>query len=298
MRLSAGLVAGLLAGCAGLAADPSLARADPAEFADWSCSRIRDETDAVHYRAASLNWQVDRRAGRHIVELGLGLRVFWPALQALLPEGPDGRALTRMEGRSDALQVAGRQQGCPAADEDAANERLAGLPVRPGERLVYEEQRGVRGPLVELALDVVALRRNEIEFLRESGGARSVWRQDMAGNVTEGPDGALVWPALLRQPLALGDVVAGDLLVNGEPDRRARVRGQVVAVGPLRVAGRAFDAAVIELFGDVPLGQSSTRLDGSLVIERAAGLLLRLDLQSAQPDFSLQRRLVRVQPPH
>jgi hypothetical protein len=62
------------------------------------------------------------------------------------------------------------------------------------------------------------------------------------------------------------------------------------------VAGRRFDVAVIELFGDAQRGDLSTRLDGVVVIDRASGMLLRLDLRSAQPDFSLQRRLVRVDP--
>ena len=77
----------------------------------------------------------------------------------------------------------------------------------------------------------------------------------------------LVWQRLLRQPLALGDVVADELHIVGESGLRARVRGQVVALGPLRIAGRPLDAAVIELFGDVPQGETSTGLDGSLVVD-------------------------------
>ena len=76
---------------------------------------------------------------------------------------------------------------------------------------------------------------------------------------------------------------------------RARVRGQVVAVGPQSIAGRAFDVAVIELYGDAPQGEGSTRLDGALVVDRGSGLVLRLDLRSAQPLYQLQRRLVRVE---
>jgi hypothetical protein len=91
-------------------------------------------------------------------------------------------------------------------------------------------------------------------------------------------------------------VLAGDILVAGDPLLRARVRGQVIAVGPQFVGNRRFDAAVIELFGDVQRGEASTRLDGSMVIDRASGVLLRLDLKSSQPGFTLQRRLARVEP--
>jgi hypothetical protein len=82
-----------------------------------------------------------------------------------------------------------------------------------------------------------------------------------------------------------------------EPFARARVRGQVVAVGPQTVAGRRFDVAVVELFGDAQRNDISTRLDGVLVVDRRSGVLLRLDLRSAQPGFDLQRRLARIEPP-
>jgi hypothetical protein len=74
------------------------------------------------------------------------------------------------------------------------------------------------------------------------------------------------------------------------------VRGQVVAVGPQTLAGRHFDVAVIDLFGDALRGDSSTRLDGAIVVGRASGVLLRLDLRSAMPAFNLQRRLSSVEP--
>ena len=101
--------------------------------------------------------------------------------------------------------------------------------------------------------------------------------------------------ALLRSELDLGSVMAGEISVSGDPDARARMRGQVVAVGAQTVAGRRFDAAVIELFGDAQRGDVSTRVEGVIVVDRASGVLLRLDLRSAQAPFSLLRRLVRVE---
>jgi hypothetical protein len=122
-----------------------------------------------------------------------------------------------------------------------------------------------------------------------------VWLQDRAGNVTRAPAGALRWPHLLRAELSLGAVTAGDIEVVGDPWARARLRGQVVAVGTQRVAGRRFDAAVVELFGDAPGADASTRVDGAIVVDRHSGVLLRLDLRSAHGSFSLQRRLIRVE---
>jgi len=125
--------------------------------------------------------------------------------------------------------------------------------------------------------------------------APRVWLQDGVGNIIAAPDGALQWPRLLRGDLVLGSVTAGDITVSGDPDLRARMRGQVVAVGVQSVAGRRFDAAVVELFGDAQRGDVSTRVEGVIVIDRKSGVLLRLDLRSAQPAFSLLRRLVRVE---
>jgi hypothetical protein len=89
--------------------------------------------------------------------------------------------------------------------------------------------------------------------------------------------------------------VAGEMGVTGDALQHARMRGQVVAIGPQTVAGRRFDAAVIELFGDASMGNDTTRVEGAIVVDRASGVLLRLDLRCAVSAFNLQRRLVRIE---
>jgi hypothetical protein len=301
-----------LAGCATRSGDVLPAVANPAEFSTWDCDHIADEIDRVQQRAADRAYAVDERAANNIIALGVGLTIFWPALVAMRTNGPDAEALAQLKGRYEALRRAAAVQTCspPGAELPAA--RAAEWPLAVGEALVYEERRGPRGPAAEWALRLTALRRGEAEYRSEllpdlppAASAASpassppvapggLWKQDLVGNVTASPDGALQWPRLLRGEQALGGVMAGDILVSGDPMARARVRGQVVAVGPQTVAGRRFDVAVIELFGDAQRGDVSTRLDGVIVIDRASGVLLRLDLRSAQPEFSLQRRLVRV----
>ena len=284
------------AGCATRSAHIAPAPVDPAAFKDWSCARIHDETDFVQQRAAEVAWTVDERAGQHYVALGLGLSVFWPALLAMRPDGAESEALARLKGRYEALQLAAQQRGCPPPPTSLPPDRAALMPVLPGERLVYEDrQGGARDPLRDRVLGIVALRRDEIEFQLGGGGLSGTWRQDLAGNVTEAPAGALIWQRLLKRDLSLGQVVAGELRVVGQPMLRARVRGQVVAVGPQKIAGRPFDAVVIELFGEASQGDSSTRLDGAIVVDQHSGVLLRLDLRSSQPPFAMQRRLVRVE---
>ncbi len=292
--LGAAFCALLLAGCATRSADVRPLPTSPAEFALWDCARIDDELDAVQQRAADLAYDVDQRVGNNIVALGVGVAVFWPALLALRPDGLEARDLARLKGRYEALRTAARTRGCPPPAADLPAERAATLPVAVGERLVYEDRVGKRQAVSTTTLQVLALRRDEIEFrLRQADGGQP-WRQDRAGNVTRAPDGNFAWPRLLRHEPTLGQVLSGDILVVGDPLARARVRGQVVAIGPQWLDGRRFEAVVIELFGDAQRGDDSRRLDGALVVDRHSGTLLRLDLDSAMPGFQLQRRLLRV----
>ena len=296
----AGLAALALAGCATRAADVAAVPTSPAEFMAWDCDRMDDELDAVQQRAADVAYSVDERAGNNIVALGLGVTVFWPALLAMRPAGLEAADLARLKGRYEALRVASRGKACPPPADALAAARAASLPLLPGERLVYEDRSPVRTPPVEWAMSLTALRRGELEYWIEpstDGGPSGLWRQDLAGNITAAPLGALQWPHLLRGEMVLGAVTGGDVIVAGHPEARARMRGQVVAVGPQTVAGRVFDAAVIELFGDAQRGDATTRVDGVIVVDRVNGVLLRLDLRSAQPAFALQRRLLRVEAP-
>lgn len=286
---------GLVAGCATRSANVQPLHVDPADFRPWTCARLQDEMDQVQQRAVELSWIVDERAGQHVVALGVGLMVFWPALLAMRPDGAESEALAALKGRFEALREAARRNGCPPPPAEMAPDRVAAMPVLPGEQMVYEERATVRDPLRTVSMVMTTLRRDEIEFVTDAVGVTTRWRQDLAGNVLEAPPGVIVWQRLLRPGMALGDVLAGHLQISGDGQSRARVRGQVVAVGPQTIGGRAFDAAVIELYGDAPQGESVTRLDGAMVIDRGSGLMLRLDLRSAQPLFQLQRRLVRVE---
>ena len=289
--------AALLAGCVTRSHDVAPQPANPADFAAWACDRMYDESDRVQQRAAEVAYAVDERSGNNIIALGLGLTVFWPALIAMRPQGVEAEELAQLKGRYEALQSAAQGKRCQPPGLSLPAARAAELPVALGDRLVYEERAGVKGALRETGLRLTALRRTELEFTVEPSATGGVWTQDFAGNVTSGPAGALQWPHLLRQGLELGQVLGGIMLFPYEPGAQARVRAQVVAVGPQAVAGRQFDVAVIELFGDAQRDDRSTRLDGVLVVDRRSGVLLRLDLRSAQPGFEFQRRLARIEPP-
>ena len=289
-----------LLGCASRSVEIAPLPANPAQFLGWSCERIDEEAELTLRRAADVAWAVDERAGNNIVALGIGVTVFWPALLALRPQGPEAEELARFKGRYEALREAAARRSCAAPGAEMPAARAAALAVAAGERLVYELRTDTRRAAIEQVWVLAALRRDELEYAVPRGAPPGpALRHDHAGNVNEAQAGMLMWPNLLRSELVLGQVMAGEIQLVGDPLARARVRAQVVALGPQEVGGRRFDAAVMELFGDVLQGEGSgagsTRLDGVLVIDRASGVLLRLDLRSAQPPFRGTRRLVRVE---
>ena len=283
-----------LAGCATRARDVFPVAADPGEFTTWTCARVQDEIDSVQQRAADTAYAVDERAGNNLVALGVGVAIFWPALLAMRPAGLEAEELARLKGRYEALRNTERQRACPPVATTLSADKAALLPIAVDEWLVYEERAVPRGALSERRLRVAALRRDEIAYASAVDAAPS-WRQDLAGNLWSSPQGQLLWHRLLKPDLVLGQVLDGEFQLEGDPLTRARVRGQVVAVGQQTVAGRSFDAAVVELFGDALRADGSARLDGVIVVDRRSGVLLRLDLNSSMAPFSLQRRLARVE---
>jgi hypothetical protein len=289
--------AALLAGCASRSMDVKPWPTSAADFAAWPCEAIDDEAERVQQRAAEVAYAVDALHGNNVIVFTLGTTVFWPALLAMRPDGRDAEELARLKGRYEALSQASAQQRCPPAGELLPARRAAALPVAVGERLVYEE-RAAASRTLQVTLRVTALKRGELDFLLEQPGQRGAlaWRQDAAGNTDAARgEGLLTWSRLLRRDLALGDVLAGEMHSADAEEAVARVRGQVIAVGPTQVSGRNFDAATIELFGDAPSGLNRTRLDGVMVVDRASGVLLRLELRSSNPEYAVRRRLLRIE---
>jgi hypothetical protein len=293
------LAASLLSACASRSID---VRPDPVadlDLAAWPCDSLDDETERVQQRASDVAYAVDVHRGNNIIAFSVGTMVFWPALLAMRPDGPEATELAQLKGRYDALQRAARQQGCPPMADELPAARATRLPLRLGDRLVYDERSGHSGPSQELGLRLRALKRGELDFTLERGDRQPdvPWRQDAAGNLLSPlPQPLLAWSRLLRHDMALGDVLTGELTGPDADSRSGRLRGQVIALGPLLESGRKFDAATIELFGDVPNGNASSRVEGVMVVDRLSGVLLRLELRSINPDYALRRRLVRIEP--
>lgn len=303
--LAAGLIAAGLGGCATRSADVAAERLSPTEFRGWSCARLMDEADRTQWLAADKAYAVDARAGNNVLALGLGVTVFWPALLAMRPDGEEARQLAALKGRFEALQAAAQDAGCGAARQDVAPDRMAALPIAIGDRLVYERRADPRAAAQRVAWRVEALRRDGLELSATLNGQAlpGRWRQDWQGNlVADGqPAPAVFWRRLLRPELSLGQVVSGELLGPGDVVPAGRLRGQVVAIGPQLLDGRRFDVAVLELYGDVPValpGGAATvpgRLDGVMAVDRLSGVLLRLELRSANPEFVVWQRLSAIE---
>ncbi len=290
----------LLAGCATRSVNVKPALADAAQFSAWPCDTMHDELDRVQQRAADVAYAVDARVGNNVIALSLGVTVFWPALLAMRSDGPEADELAQLKGRDDALRGALGSKGCSPLLDTLAPERAAALPLALGERLVYEERAGTRGPSRELGLKLSALRRGQLEFGLDLEGRplAARWQQDLSGNLVAAPGEVplVYWTRLLKRELALGDLLGGGLHLGGDGGGSGRLRGQVIAIGVKTGLGRPFDAAVVELFGEVPHGELSTRVDGVMVVDRKSGVLLRLELRSANPEFALRRTLLRIEP--
>jgi hypothetical protein len=304
--LIAAVAAAGLAGCASRSGDVTPKPTDPSTYASWDCEHLFDEIEAVQLRAADVAYAVDSRVGSNMIALGIGVTVFWPALLAMRPDGPESEQLAELKGRYEAMRSASARRPCGEPSDTMAAHRRAALPVVLGDRLVYEERAGAGTVPHLLGMQVTALRRDRIEFKVDLDGQAypSPWQQDLAGNpLLEGRAPLIGWRRLLKSDLVLGQVLSGELAAADEAVASARVRGQVVATGPQTVAGRNFDVAVIELFGEAPTtrggqeeaAQASTRLDGVMAVDRRSGLLLRLEMRSTNTDYALRRRLLRVE---
>lgn len=292
----------VLAGCA--TAPGGVAAGDqPGQFLHWRCEALHDEADRVQRRAVAVAYAGDLAGRRGAIAAGQSVELYWPALRALHAEGADATELARLERRHAALRGAVDQLGCaPPAVVDGALLRPM-LPLAPGDRLVYEERGSARRAATELALTLDTVRRGRFEFSATLGGQPlpGDWLQDGAGNLLASPaaaaaPGLLYWSRLLAAAPALGAVVAGEL--RHTAGGRARVRGQVIALGVHTAHGRAFDYAALELFGEVLGAAPGARVEGVLVVDRGSGVLLRLDLRSSDPAFDLRRTLMRVETGH
>ena len=105
-------LASLVGGCATPSADIVPKPGNPAAYASWDCERIFGESDLVRHQAVDVAYAVDSRVGSNLVALGLGVTMFWPALLAMRPDGPEAVELADLKGRDAALRTAAALRPC------------------------------------------------------------------------------------------------------------------------------------------------------------------------------------------
>lgn len=277
---------------------PQTGLAEPAfsANADRTCAQLADELAHAEDQVQALEATARQRVGNNAIALGLSAAMFWPALLMLRFDGSDERALQQLRSDIEALQMHGRAQRCGDLSLLPAHEQAA-FPLQPGDVLVYAERTASTSSTAEFQwrLDTLTRRRVGFTVLDSAGSSPGEWIQDRAGNVVVPLAGAATayWRNLLLRPLQPGLTVSGEIMGLG--GATVSVRGIVVGVSVKTPFARAFDAAVLELTGEVAPSSPPTSVSGVMVVDQGSGLLLRLELRSSDPAFDFERKLLRIQ---
>ena len=233
-----------------------------------------------------------QRVGNNAIAAGTAI-IFLPALLALRVDPNHERELQAAQTQVDSLLRDADAQGCGDVQRLPAAE-LAVLPIRVGDVFVYSERVGQALPRT-LRLRVVRLERRQFVFEWASDAGSGSWVQDRVGNVRAMSEGPLVyWRNLLSMQPNPSQRLSGD--VSNVNNATARVQSQLVAEHVKTPFGNRFDPVVMELRGEIEPGSPPPPVEGVMVVDRRSGLLLRLELRSADPQFDLERRLVHVEP--
>lgn len=272
-----------------------------------SCTELDGATDAVSQQAAELAQAVDSRRGGNFIALGVGVMMFWPALAAIRSNEPEAAELALLKGEYEALRQASHHKDCPAPGvqllpplPDDGVQR--GTP-RVGDRYVYEDFDPISGASLGLSEQRVrSLRGARIEFSGAAPDAGS-WTTDVAGNWRGGAAPGLRLLDFLRPDPVPGQRLSGQMAAADALAGLGNIQGRVTALHTHTVQGRRFEAARIELDGQV-LSQSSQteslagsleRVDGWLLVERRTGQVLQAELHSRNPAFAWRRNLLRFE---
>lgn len=111
-KLSFGVAAILLAGCATKSTDIAPSYVSPMQYQSFSCQQLTLEAQRVSTRVAQVSGQQDEKAKDDAGKMAVGLVLFWPAL--IFMDGDDQVAseVARLKGEMDALEQANIQKNC------------------------------------------------------------------------------------------------------------------------------------------------------------------------------------------
>lgn len=257
------------------------------------CETIAQAVMQAQQRVDELVDTQRQRVGRNAVAVGSAL-VFWPALLALRVDPGHERELQAARARVESLLHDAEAQGCGDVQRLPPAEQST-LPIAVGDTLIYSERMGGAAVARTLRLRVQRLERRQFVFEWSSDAGTGAWVQDRAGNVIAMPEGPhAYWRGLLSPSLTPSQRLSGE--VSNLNNATARVQAQLVAEHVNTPFGSRFDPVVLDLQGEIEPGSPPPRVEGVMVVDRRSGLLLRLELRSADPAFDLERRLLHIEP--
>ena len=103
----------LIQGCATDPKKISAAYVSPAQYRDWDCNQIIDESAHIERRSIELYQTLKKDADADKWQMGVGLILFWPTLFALEGgDGPEASEYARLKGEYEALRTVSAEKRC------------------------------------------------------------------------------------------------------------------------------------------------------------------------------------------
>ena len=102
----------LTAGCASQPHDIAAAYVSPMQYRNYDCEQIAAEMQRVSSRTTELTGQLDQKADRDNMQMGVGLILFWPTLFFIDGDGPEANEYARLKGEFEALEKTAVQRNC------------------------------------------------------------------------------------------------------------------------------------------------------------------------------------------
>lgn len=102
----------VIAGCATNPNEIAPTYVSPVLYQNLNCNQLREEAQAVSYRAAQAAGVQKSNAGKDAAMTGIGLVLFWPSLFFIKGDGAQAAELARLKGEMQAIEQVNRQKGC------------------------------------------------------------------------------------------------------------------------------------------------------------------------------------------
>jgi len=102
----------MLAGCATRPKDIAPAYVSTVGYANMSCSQLRQEAEAVSFRATQAIGQQDKQASKDAAMVGVSLVLFWPAAFFVGGDKTGAADVARLKGEMQAIEEVNRRKNC------------------------------------------------------------------------------------------------------------------------------------------------------------------------------------------